>query len=235
MLAAPIQTFVFRGFLLLATLLVSGHTYAQYLGGIGDGSFNAAAVSAVAPLDLLSFDATNADASTHLEWKTANEEDTERFLIERSTDGRTFEAIGQTPAAGYSAPGQEVVYFYEDAAPPSGQVYYRLLVVDLDGSEQYSDVVSVRHAAPEAAFEIYPNPGSGKSMELQLRELPGHDPIYVEVVDATARRPIENHVIYAEGSRGYVTFTNRLPAGSYLVRLHTDRLSLSPRLLVVAD
>lgn len=225
-----------RKSIVFACLLGSLGAQAQYLGGFGDGSATSASVSAVAPLDLLAFTAHTDGPSTQLRWETANETDTDYFEIQRASraDG-PYAAIGRHEAAGYTRPGEQLAYFFTDADAPEGRSFYRLLTVDLDGSSQYSTIVSAHHEAPVAGFDIFPNPGDGKAYQLRLQELPADRALHVEVLDATGRRQIADQTLSVRGDVAALTFPDRLPAGSYLVRLHTGRQALPVRLLIVAD
>jgi Secretion system C-terminal sorting domain len=55
-----------------------------------------------------------------------------------------------------------------DAHPQNGYDYYRLALVDIDGSRKFSPVKSV-WIGQDAAFRIYPNP-AGSRVTLQLPE-----------------------------------------------------------------
>ena len=231
--------FTFRalhGCLLALSLLGTLPAGAQYLGGFGDGSFTAAAVSAVAPLNLLTFTAEADQSVTHLHWETTQEEATDYFEIQRATTATgPFVVVGRTDAAGYSRPGEVLAYRFTDAAPPTGRAYYRLRVVDLDGTFRYGTLASVDRVADLARFEVFPNPADGTAIQLRLSEVPVDRSLHVEVLDATGRHPVATQTVALRGDVAKLNFTDRLPAGSYLLRLHTGRQTLPTQLLIVAD
>ncbi len=109
------------------------------------------------PLDLLSFKGHIQNDQVALEWVTANEEDFNGFLIERSTDGLRFEGIHWMDAQGETS--TEKVYTYKDApAQFNTAYYYRLKMVDLDQSFRYSNIVTVSLPLSEAgSVFIQPN------------------------------------------------------------------------------
>lgn len=76
-----------------------------------------------------------------LEWSTGVEDNFQMFVIERSADGRTFFSVGQVNATGsYSQ------YEFTDASPlldNQRTFYYRLKMVDRDGTYRYSEVREV--------------------------------------------------------------------------------------------
>jgi hypothetical protein len=93
------------------------------------------------PVKLIDFTAIENNGKNILNWKTANEINSAYFNIERSGNGRDFAVIGTVNASGSSA--TEVSYSFTDAAPLAGINYYRLDMVDIDNSKEYSKIASV--------------------------------------------------------------------------------------------
>ncbi len=94
------------------------------------------------PVDLVSFEGKSNGKSTHLTWQTASEINNEKFEIERSKDGYSYEKIGTEKGVGNSHDFND--YEYEDTTPNAGANYYRLKQVDFDGRYEYSPTISVR-------------------------------------------------------------------------------------------
>jgi hypothetical protein len=66
---------------------------------------------------------------------------TQSFVVERSTDGKNFTAVGTVAAAGNYAGAKS--YTYTDANAQTGANYYRLKMIDIDGQFTYSPVKTV--------------------------------------------------------------------------------------------
>lgn len=113
------------------------------------------------PISLSYFSARSTAEGVWLQWTTLMEDNFSHFSIERSTDGLSFESIGETPATG--GLNKATNYSYVDGRVASGRYYYRLKSVDFDGSYAYSQVerVDVESSTMEIA-SIYPNPIDGK-------------------------------------------------------------------------
>ncbi|MFK7809464.1 MAG: T9SS type A sorting domain-containing protein [Saprospiraceae bacterium] len=107
------------------------------------------------PVELIKFGVQDVNGKANLFWKTASEINSERYQIERSQDGNKFNKIGFVRILGDSETVK--TYQYNDMAPTSGTNYYRLRIVDLDGSYEYSDVVTI-DLGNEPILEISPNP-----------------------------------------------------------------------------
>ncbi len=110
------------------------------------------------PVELLSFVARAVDnQKTLLEWETASELNNDYFEIQRSSDGRNFEVIGEASGAGTTAEIQGYVYW--DEQPLIGRNYYRLRQVDFDGSFEYSKTRTVAFKSEENfGIAAFPNP-----------------------------------------------------------------------------
>jgi len=114
-------------------------------------------VEAPLPVQLLSFDGQLSGAQVILNWVTASEKSSAKFVVERASDGKTFTAIAELAGRGNSS--SKVNYQSVDQLPLSPVSYYRLKQVDIDGTFTYSKVISVSLAADgKKGLEIYPNP-----------------------------------------------------------------------------
>lgn len=101
------------------------------------------------PVKLISFTGTRIDPTIRLQWKVANETLFDYYQVERSLDGRSFTSIGNVPGTGQDQ------YEFVDPFPLPGINYYRIRMVDRDGSFSYSKVVSVISSTQLADIEVY--------------------------------------------------------------------------------
>jgi len=113
--------------------------------------------TSVLPVELVSFNAQQKGNGVTCSWITASERDTDKFFMERSSDGVNFEPVGMLPAAGNST--QAISYEFRDEHPLNGVSYYRLTTKDTDGATTKSDIVSVNYSA-SGEVTIFPNPAS---------------------------------------------------------------------------
>jgi hypothetical protein len=110
------------------------------------------------PVTLTRFAAVAEGRSALLSWATTEETNSERFDIERSLNGKQWNAIGSVASTGESK--VLVNYTYTDASPRSGTNLYRLKMIDKDGTFAYSVIRDVKIEGPSVI--IYPNPVSDK-------------------------------------------------------------------------
>nr|WP_295923224.1 T9SS type A sorting domain-containing protein [uncultured Dyadobacter sp.] len=106
------------------------------------------------PLKLVCFKAEKVENTTRLEWLTAEEVNTSHFEIHRSSDARRWEIMPEQPAA-IGSGGHR--YFATDYDPATGLNYYRLKMVDTDGSFAWSQIVVADHGNA-VQMQAYPNP-----------------------------------------------------------------------------
>jgi hypothetical protein len=91
-------------------------------------------------------------------WKTAQEQNSNHFNIERSTDGMQWTPIGNQLAAGNST--TEKSYVYNDNNPVQNS-YYRIAEYGNDGRVQFSGVLRSPCLVNEM-FTAWPNPVQGQ-------------------------------------------------------------------------
>jgi hypothetical protein len=134
------------------------------------------------PIELLYFGAYFSGNTVKVNWSTAQEKNSEMFIIERSTDGKNFTEIGTVRAAGMS--NGTLYYNFVDENPIlSGLSYYRLREVDLNGeSSSTSQIVSVINNGA-STISLFPNPAKSV-LVIEVNNLI----IYtVEIIDLTGR------------------------------------------------
>lgn len=98
-------------------------------------------LGAALPAEFLSFGGTANDGRVDLAWSTANEVNTEKFEVQRQNESEVFVTIGTVSAAGNSTERRD--YTFTDENPFSGDNTYRLRILDLEGTEAFSNLITV--------------------------------------------------------------------------------------------
>ncbi len=120
------------------------------------GSYDAN--SCALPVTWGGFTAEKKGTTALLKWTTLQEVNTDKFIVERSGDGRVYTSIGTVKAAGNSS--VEKSYSSPDAHPLKGNNNYRIKQVDKDGKANYSDTRYLNFADIKPYIKISPNPAS---------------------------------------------------------------------------
>lgn len=101
----------------------------------------------------------NPAGGADLHWKATEDPTFDYYEIQRSANARNYENIGRQDARGQTgAPAQ---YYAQDPTPVQGTNYYRLKLLDLDGSVSFSSVVELSIDRGTNDWEAFPQPAGG--------------------------------------------------------------------------
>lgn len=146
-----------------------------------------------------------------VKWFTLTELNAAYYEIEKSTDGQQFISIGKVTAAGNSTNSQS--YTFNDVTPVSGKTYYRIRVVDMDGSLSYSEVVQL-NGTGLLTLNIFPNPASHK-VNIRVPQSWQQDAYHVQVISAAGQVMLEKKI---SGLQQELNIQH-LPAGVYILKV----------------
>ncbi len=160
-------------------------------------------VKTALPLKLLSFDGRIEGKIVRLHWTTASEVNTDYFMMERSTDAVNYISIGKIKAS--AKPGSNWQYSFADESVGNKICYYRLRMIDKDGSFTYSPVCKVSWQ-DNLKIAVYPNPAKGylfiNGSKLKAMKLIANDG---KVVIQQALQETFNQINIANIATGYYT------------------------------
>jgi len=166
----------------------------------------------VLPVELISFDAEKKGQSVLLSWKTAQEQNSNRFEVERSNNGTTFKLIGTVASSGNTTTTKN--YSLTDNVPLSGVNYYRLKQIDIDGSFKYSKVEAVNFERPKQVV-IFPNPVSDR-LFISMPDRSNFNS--VRIMDASGKLVLQKDIT----SSAVELDVRALPKGWYVIQLTGD-------------
>lgn len=96
----------------------------------------------ILPTALTTFEGTAQSFNHLISWSSATEVNLERYVLESATNGKAFYPIHEQLARGTTNSGAN----YQFSQPVGGQndiVYYRLRMIDFDGSQTFSDIIAL--------------------------------------------------------------------------------------------
>lgn len=172
----------------------------------------------VLPVKLLHFDAQdNGEGAVKISWSTAIEKNNDHFIVQRSTDGITYNDIATVQGNGTT---QEVSHYdLVDNAPDAERLYYRLTQTDYDGTTEIFSPVFVQVVLKSAAISAYPNPMTGRNLTLNL---PEGKPGMIQFLDNRGMT-ILNKKFDGSGTVMELEFNNDLLPGIYFVNYKPER------------
>lgn len=135
----------------------SAAIYFDYNFPIFTNEFETQVVGAVLPVRLTSFDANQNESSVDLNWIVQSEENLSHYVVERRYESEEeFDEVSRVNAkqvSSYNVTDKEITL--------DGTYFYKLRIVDNDGSSQYSDVIALNFEAQASELiSIYPNPAT---------------------------------------------------------------------------
>jgi hypothetical protein len=169
------------------------------------------------PVTLIKFNGQKVDVAANLVWSTVSEKNSSVFNIERSFDSKEFETIGGMDARGNS--NSLVNYSFNDETAFISNpevVYYRLKMIDRDGSFEYSKTIAVRaeDETKTPIVKVYPNPFNS---EVIVENVPTETKD-IKVLDLSGRVVFTQKISNAEGTV-QVILPASLESGIYFMML----------------
>lgn len=170
------------------------------------------------PVTLLRFTGRRSPAGNLLEWVTGTEVNSKEFILERSADGTAFAAIDRTNAAGNSTVQNN--YSLLDGKFGIGKNFYRLKMVDLDGTFKYSRIVVIENGPGLLTTTLAPNPArTGMSSLLTINGIETDARISVSIINAAGATLRTYQQQSFNGTVQVSLPAENLPSGSYMILL----------------
>jgi Glycosyl hydrolase catalytic core/Carbohydrate binding module (family 6) len=173
------------------------------------------------PVTYISFEAKAlSNHAAQLNWTTASEENNKEFIIEKSSDGKHFEALGVVSAKAGTGLKE---YFFTDETVFEALTYYRLKQVDNDGNSSYSIIQSLAVTNQELV--------SVTSNSI-VTALDAPQEIYYIITSSSGQLVESSNYLARAGVQEKKLTINQLASGMYLIHVVTQDISYSKKLLV---
>ena len=111
------------------------------------------ATGGVLPVKLESIDGLGEKCNAQVKWSTSNETNLSKFEIEVSKNGVDFDRAGTIKPSSSNAGNYQF-----NTTQSSGKNYYRLKIIDKDGSFTYSKVIPISTSCSDKVVKVFPNP-----------------------------------------------------------------------------
>lgn len=161
------------------------------------------------PVKLASFKVAKEGEVAQLTWSTTSESNSESFEVQRSRDGKEWNAIGNRDAKGESS--AIVTYNFTDVNPFDGENLYRLKMIDRDATFALSGIQSVRFAIE--SLKLYPNPvANAEPLNIQVKD-------WGLVKTVKVFNTLGKVVFESAGDVKSVVSTEQLVSGLYIVQI----------------
>jgi hypothetical protein len=181
------------------------------------------------PVELTHFYSTcSEEGLIVLNWTTASELNSKHFVVEQSANGIDFAAITILPAAGNS---NNIRHYSTIIPSASGRMYYRLAMVDLDNTLEYSrTILADCHGGFVNGLIIYYTPAEGIVIQSQTSESGKY---LVQLFDAAGKLLLQETKYIGPGMNRYVLdVRKKLASGIYFIRAANDAAVFSQKLWI---
>lgn len=183
-------------------------------------------LNTTAPVKFGAINLSQSNGFVKVAWDILTEINTEKYVIERSSNGSSFSAIGNVAAANANR------YAFVDNAPLSNVAgYYRIKAVDKDGTIGYSNVVKIGSKQTQPDIAIAPNPVKGGQLNIQMNNLVKGN--YTAVLYDAAGKQIFNKQLAVEAGSSVqsVQLTN-VKAGIYQLQVTNGDIKMNKTVVV---
>ncbi len=188
----------------------------NYVGQPGINDFSrwtlAAPGGGALPVQFLLFNTQCNTNRVDINWKTATEQNSSHFDVQRSDNSSNWVTIGKVQAAGNS--NGERSYSFTDSKPLPGTAFYRIAEVDIDSRVHYTSIIK-NECGQIDTWKVWPNPVQ--------------DQLFVNINAVNSTRAViriydnkgalvreQNNTLLAGNNQFHIDF-NRLAAGMYHV------------------
>jgi len=171
------------------------------------------------PVTMIQFVGEKKENINVLSWITTKETNNKGFEILRSFNGSDFTTIGYVASNSINGNATgELNYKFIDNHAPSGNCYYRLRQVDINGKKTYSNIVLIKGIKENriAFTTIYPNPA--KTLLSVALSAPATQNILIVITDISGRTIKELKLFANAGDNQYNINVSDLNAGTYIIK-----------------
>lgn len=177
----------------------------------------------VLPVTLVNFTVTKQNNQSNLlQWTTAQEFNSSYFSVERSFDGTNFSTLGNVNAKGNSSVQSNYTYtdnMLSTLNLPPPTTFYRLKMVNIDGSYTYSEIRSVSNKV-SFAVSLYPNPANNYlNVTINAAQ---NEIAKMQVINMDGKIIISTSSNIAVGTTTNNINVSSLSSGTYFIKIETS-------------
>ena len=176
----------------------------------------------VTPLNLISFSGTPMTGYNELKWITESEESMDKYSVEYSTDGIRYSTAGEVLSGNIA---NRNIYTFRHTLINTTTVYYRLKLIESDGTFEYSPVISIGPDT-KTGIKVYPTSIiNGKVNIISWQP--------VERIIVTNTNGVQLFSKEMNGTTGY--FTVEIPSlqkGFYIIRVAGKNFQKTEKIVI---
>lgn len=191
----------------------------------GFSTFYFGSTNIALPVELIDFSGSVVDLSSIVvKWKSENESNLSHFIVEKSKDGFSFSNIGSVQATGNNSSSMAYSFLDNGAlTEQSAIVYYRLKMIDFDGTFTYSSIISFKSSVSAGIITVSPNPVIDNARVSIMPSVSGI--IKCKLFDNTGRVIMEKKLQVVKGVESIILINmETVSSGIYIIKIEGEGL-----------
>jgi hypothetical protein len=172
------------------------------------------------PVELINFTGKKTNSDIQLNWKVASESDNQKFILERSNDGKVFEKLGEIYSKGNT--NINVEYSFKDISPLKGDNYYKLFQTDNNGTTKFLGITVLNFDFSPVNVVAYPNPACN-IIKIKLEVLYSAD-VRIELVSSTGNKVLDKRVKGINEHNEINLDVSKVPRGLYILVINDGKI-----------
>ncbi len=153
------------------------------------------------------------DKKVTLNWLSDFEQDIKSYIVEKSVNGRNFSPIASLQPANISGSS----YSSTDVNLVTGFNFYRLKVVNLNGTIEYSAVIKFNFNRSSDNLYVSPNPSEG-SAAILYQSTNAKNAVLM-VTDIAGKLISKKTIALSAGTNSFAIGSERLSSGMYIIQV----------------
>ncbi len=180
------------------------------------------------PVTLISYTATKNGSTALLTWKTASEQNNQKFVIERGTSANNFTFFKEIAGAGNST--TSLNYSVVDYTPLAGTNYYRLTQYDHNGTPTILGVEALTFGLTQEKTTIYPNPAKAY---IWVDPSSSNEITSLNLISLTGKNLLTNNYAQTATQENVKLDLANIPAGTYILWINKGKPNAEKQKLLV--
>jgi hypothetical protein len=169
--------------------------------------------SHILPLVLTEFTAECFANNAIITWQTAQEINTNSFLLEESADGNVYHQLATFEAAGYTNAETNYSFIVEN----NSSAYYKLTLVNADGSEEELGIINI-NCGTDTELAVNAFTSGLQQITLQTFGLETGN-FNLQLFDIAGKTLVNNNISVTDYFNEFIIHDRWIAAGIYVLRL----------------
>lgn len=184
----------------------------------------------ILPVTLTNIRAYQQGGNIMVDWTALNEINIDHYEVEKSSTGINFNRIAQVNALNNHVPQNN--YGIADISPFKGNNFYRIKIVDKDGTVSYSAIVFANISGGKAGISVQPNPVHNRMANVLLNGL-NAGKYKLILYNSTGQDVYHKSIEHSGGSSTQqILLPSSARPGTYVIKIFNDAVNFSTRVVI---